>query len=135
MSKVYHVSIQDREAILTALSRELAECDDVAFAYAYGSFVQQDQFRDIDVAVWTGSDTPRRTDTTLATELSRMTNYPVDVRVINQAPVAFLFHVLRGRVLAVRDERLLADLIERVARTYHDRAPLVRRAMREAFAP
>lgn len=58
----------------------------------------------------------------------------VDLRVVNNAPVSFLFHVLRGHPLLVRDERVLADLIERTARTYHDRAPLLRRATREAFA-
>jgi hypothetical protein len=62
-----------------------------------------------------------------------VTGYPVDVRVVNHAPLAFLFHVLRGRLLVAGDERLLADVIERTARAYHDRAPLVRRAVREAF--
>ena len=53
---------------------------------------------------------------------------------VGLADHAFLFHALRGRPLVVRDERFLADLIERTARTYHDHAPLARRATREAFA-
>jgi hypothetical protein len=72
-------------------------------------------------------------DLTLGIALTRITGYPVDVRIINQAPVPFLFHVLRGRPLIVRDEQHLADLIESTARTYHDRAPLTRQAVREAF--
>jgi hypothetical protein len=45
-----------------------------------------------------------------------------------------LFRALRGRPIAVRDERCLAGLMERTARDYHDRAPLLRRATEEAFA-
>ena len=83
--------------------------------------------------MWTGPGAGARTDVELAAGLSRVARYPVDVRMINQAPVAFLFNVFRGRLLFGGDERLLADLIERTARTYHDQAPLSRRATREAF--
>lgn len=131
--RVHHLQAQDREAVLQRLSQVLAEREDIAFAYAHGSFLRQEGFHDIDVAVWTGPNAGEWTDVDLSTELSRAVAYPVDVRVINHAPVAFLFHVFRGAVILVRDERLLADLIERTARTYHDRLPLVRRATREAF--
>ena len=104
------------------------------FAYAFGSFLTQDAFRDIDVAIWTTPDAPRFADVDLASRLSALTGVPVDVRRVNDAPVPFLFGVLRGRLLSVRDERVLSDLIERTARTYHDMAPLLRRATREAFA-
>ena len=134
MVRVHHLQAQDREAVLQRLSQELAERVDIAFAYAHGSFLREDEFRDIDVAVWTTGHASGRTDVELATELSRAVRYPVDVRVVNHAPVAFVFHVFRGRLLSVRDERLLADLIERTARSYHDLAPLVRQATREAFS-
>ena len=133
MGRVYHLQAQEREGILRRLSQTLGERADVAFAYAYGSFLQQDRFRDIDVAVWTTAEASARIDVELGTALSRALAHPIDVRVVNEAPVAFLFHVVRGRLLAVRDERLLADVIERTARVYHDLAPLVRQATREAF--
>jgi hypothetical protein len=64
----------------------------------------------------------------------RRIRLPLAVRRLNDAPVPFLFHALRGRVVLVRDETFLADLMERTARDYHDRAPLLRRATAEAFA-
>lgn len=132
-SKMYHLHARDREVILQNLSQALAGRGDIVFAYAYGSFLRPEGFHDIDVAVWTGPVAGARTDVELAAGLSRVARYPVDVRMINQAPVAFLFNVFRGRLLFGGDERLLADLIERTARTYHDQAPLSRRATREAF--
>lgn len=133
MAGVYRLAAEAREGVLAALTRKLAKRHEVSFAYVFGSFLQADGFRDIDVAVWlTGSD--RHADLDLAAALSRVAGLPVDVRVANGAPISFLFHILRGRALVVHDERLLADLIERTARVYHDQAPLVRRATRDAFA-
>jgi predicted nucleotidyltransferase len=134
MVSVHHLENTEREAVLEQLSAALATREDVIFAYAYGSFLLQDGFRDIDVSVWTDSHAGERIDVEVANQLTRLVRFPVDVRVVNRAPVAFLFHVLRGRRLVVTDERLLSDLIERTARTCHDRAPLIRRAAREAFA-
>lgn len=133
MPRVHRLPERDREVVLHRLAEALTEQEDIAFAYAHGSFVHQDAFRDIDVAVWTTPRASIRADVELADGLSSVAGYPVDVRIVNHAPVAFLFKVFRGRALAVRDERFLSDLIERTARTYHDRAPLVRQAVREAF--
>jgi predicted nucleotidyltransferase len=135
MPAVHRVTPQEQETILHSLSQLLASRTDVLFAYVHGSFVQGREFRDIDVAIWMAPNASRRADLELAVDLSRATGYPVDVRKVNDAPVAVLFHALRGRPLVIADERMLAALIERTARTYHDRAPLVRRAVREAFTP
>jgi uncharacterized protein len=117
-----------------SIAAVLAGREDVEFAYAYGSFLSDAPFRDIDVAIWTTPTADSRLDLDLAVQLTRACQYPVDVRVVNDAPVAFLFHVFRGEALLVRNERRLADLIERTARTYHDLAPLLRQAVRDAFA-
>jgi predicted nucleotidyltransferase len=117
-----------------ALTSALTGREDVEFAYVYGSFLGDGPFRDIDVAIWAAPIADSRLDLDLAVQLTRACQYPVDVRCVNHAPVAFLFHVFRGEALLVRDERRLADLIERTARTYHDLAPLLRQAVRDAFA-
>jgi hypothetical protein len=85
-------------------------------------------------SMWTSGEVGRRADLDLAVALSRIAGFPVDVRLANQAPLSFLFHALRGRLLTVHDESLLADLIERTARRYHDVAPFLRQATRDAFA-
>jgi hypothetical protein len=127
----------DREArggLLVRLQDLLGARSDIACAFVFGSFLDQPQFRDIDVAIWTTPTAPARLDLELAARASAALAVPVDVRRVNDAPVSFLFHVLRGRPLVVRDEEMLATLMERTAREYHDRAPLVRQATRDAFA-
>jgi hypothetical protein len=107
---------------------------DILFAMVFGSFLNAEAFRDIDLAIWTAGTADARLDVELAAALSREFGLPVDVRRLNDAPVPFRFNALRGRPVAVRDERLLADLMERTARDYHDRAALLRRSTAEAFA-
>jgi hypothetical protein len=58
----------------------------------------------------------------------------VDVRILNVAPVSFLYHVLRGQLLFCRDDEILAEVTERTISRYLDIAPLVRRGAQEAFA-
>jgi hypothetical protein len=123
-----------RERLLVHLQDLLGECPDIACAFVYGSFLDQPTFRDVDIAVWTTPAAPRRVDVDLAVRASAALGVPVDVRRVNDAPVSFLFHVLRGRSLVVRDEEWLARLMERTACEYHDHAPLVRQATRDAFA-
>ena len=132
--KVHYVDATGLEDLLATVREALAGHPHICFACLFGSALELAGFRDVDVAVWLTADADRFADIDLASQLTRTLRLPVDVRRINDAPVSFLFHVFRGRLLVVRDEPLLAELIERVAREYHDRAPLLRRATREAFA-
>ena len=131
--RVHRLDSAGRDAVAAILSEELAARPEVCFAYLHGSFLAAEAFRDVDVAVWTTPDA-RSADLELSARLSLRTGLPIDVRRINDAPLSFLFHALQGRLLHVRDELALADVIERTARRYHDLAPLLRRATREAFA-
>jgi hypothetical protein len=134
MSRVHHLDAERREDLIAVLSRELASRSDVLLAWVFGSFLQPDGFRDVDVALWTAAAADRRADLELAVTLSRAIDLPVDVRLANHAPLPVLFHMLKGRPLVVRDEGLLATLIEQTARRYHDQSALVRAATRAAFA-
>ena len=134
MALVRRVAPADREGVLRRLETALAGRTDVAFAMVFGSFIDSEAFRDVDLGIWTTEAAGRRVDVELATSLSVELGLPVDVRRVNDAPVPFLFHVLRGRIVAARDERCLADVMERTARAYHDQAPLLREATIGAFS-
>jgi hypothetical protein len=134
VSTVYRLDRATRDEVERRLAALLRDRTDLSFAMAFGSFISSKPFRDLDVAVWTRQDASSDLDSHLASMLSDAVGMPVDVRRINDAPVPFLFHALRGRVLVAADAVLLATLMERVARIYHDLAPRLRQATREAFA-
>jgi predicted nucleotidyltransferase len=134
VSGPYRLDSAAREDIIRRIGAALTGRTDLVFAFVFGSFLEREAFRDVDVGIWTSAQASAGLDLELAQRLSRELEMPVDVRRINDAPTSFLFHVLRGRPLVVRDEAHLAEVMEQTARDYHDRAPLLRRAASEAFA-
>jgi predicted nucleotidyltransferase len=124
-----------RQRIARDLRSQLEGELDVAFAYLFGSLLAEVAFRDVDVGVQLrGGARDLNRAAELAQRLSAAVGHSVDVRVLNGAPVSFLYHVLRGELLLSRDDALLGDVIERTVRSYLDSAPLLRGAAREAFA-
>jgi hypothetical protein len=57
----------------------------------------------------------------LSTELTLTLHVPVDIKVLNEAPIGFQHAVFRfGKVLFARDDIVLSDHIERISREYLD---------------
>ena len=133
----------ERRAILDALQEAVEAEPDVVFAYVYGSFLEDRPFHDIDVAVYLDVADEQEMGgfaLELAADLERSLSQkcdqtlPVDVRVLNQAPLGFRYHVFRGKLLFSRDEVLRTQEVERTVSRYLDLEPLRRRALKEAMA-
>jgi hypothetical protein len=58
---------------------------------------------------------------------------PVDVRVLNDAPVAFRYHALKGTVLLVREADFLDELRARTWDASCDVAPFAKQYWREVI--
>lgn len=126
----------ERKQIFEQIRRILEEFDAVAFAYLYGSFSEGRRFHDIDVGVYLNQshlDVGDRIEDALFKRLQSEVSYPFDVRVLNDAPAAFLFHVLRGDLASSRDSELHGRVFERTVARYLDMAPRLKRASLEAF--
>ena len=136
MRRLHRAKTAERARIVRAVTVALEAEPDVVFAYLHGSFLTGGGFHDVDVAVRLAAPPDRRLTRALAlaVRLTGAAGFPVDVRVLDEASLAFRFHVFRtGRLLLDRDGELLADCMERTMREYLDVAPLVRRATVEAF--
>lgn len=136
MRNQFRAEPEEREQIIRTISGLLAGEPDIEFAWLYGSFLAADRFRDIDVGVYLNAtpDESFQRGLDLAARLDEETTFPIDVRVLNDTPVTFLFHVFReGRLLITRNEEAMADVMEKTVREYLDKAPLLRRATIEAY--
>ena len=60
--------------------------------------------------------------------------FPVEVKIVNHAPVSFRFSVIQGSLLFTRDEDVMVEFMTTTARQYLDFAPLRRRYIKEAMA-
>lgn len=121
------------------LQRELEARPEVTLAVLHGSFPEGAAYRDIDVAIWLDPDRLARDGRfryalDLSIHLQRQLGRPIDVRVLNDAPLAFRYHALRGRPLVVRDEQFLDELRARTWDDYFDFQPFARQYLREALS-
>lgn len=135
-----HVTENDRETLLGRLATALTDRPELVFAYAHGSFLAPGTFRDLDVAVYHRQTAPHGPDHRYEAGLQRglqklldMT-CPLDVRLLNTAPLAFRFHAMCGRLLLDRDPELRIEITTRTALSYLDIAPILRHHAREAFS-
>ena len=135
--RLYRLTDQDRQRITDLLAAKLMAEPTVAFAYVFGSFLEMNPIHDVDVGIYLHpSDRKRETEgvASLARRLTDATGLPVDVRILNQAPMTFLYHVVRGHLLVSKNDDLLTSTLENVSRRYLDIAPFLLRATKEAFA-
>lgn len=131
------VNDEDRACIVNRLAAAFAREPNIAFAYLYGSFVDADAFHDVDIGVYVSRHDPGQDSlytVNLTQRLVGLVPFPIDVRILNDAPVSFLYHVLKGRPIHIHDDEVLTNLMEQTVRQYLDMAPLLRQSTREAFA-
>lgn len=133
----YRIQPETRESLVRRLTDELEQEPTIRFAYLYGSVLDSDAVHDVDVGLClreSEAETSGATVLDLSDRLTALAGMPVDVRVLNGAPLSFVYHVLRGRLLVCRDEEFLTEMLEDVARRYLDLAPLLRQGTKDAFA-
>ena len=90
-----------KEALLRKIVNLLENREEVFWAFAYGSFLRDVPFRDVDIAVYVDRDVdPLAFRFRLGRGLSGAIGLPVDVKVINRAPPWFIIKVINeGRRL------------------------------------
>jgi uncharacterized protein len=129
----------DKEKLLNLLKKVLAEDERVVFAYAYGSFVKEQSFRDIDVGIYVknSGENPFVISSDVKTQLSRIfkkenidfTADQFDIQIINHAPFTFLKRVFKEGILLIdHDPELRTDLVEYVSSKYRECAGLLAEA-------
>jgi predicted nucleotidyltransferase len=121
------LSGEERQAVITAVGKTLEAHADISFAYLHGSFLTGSEFRDVDVAVYLNElpAAPLDYELQLETELPHVVHgFPVDVRILNNAPLSFKYNVIKsGVLLFARDDDERADFVESTLSAYFDFAP------------
>jgi predicted nucleotidyltransferase len=136
--KYYTANAVRKDQIMSAIAEILMQADRIDFSYIFGSFIDVDiPFHDIDLGVFfVGNNRLQMSEdaNNLATILSRKTGYPVDVRVLNNAPVSFVYNVLKGKLIYEKNEDIRCQVMENTVRSYLDMKPILYLATKEAFS-
>lgn len=130
----YRLTPREKARVTAALRDLLAFREEVLFAYLHGSFLSGNRFRDIDVAIYLdhGHWTRRASlqyQANLARELSRALHLPVDVTVLNVAPLGLRHDAVSGRVLLCREDGTRTHFADGVSRHYEQIRKLARHAL------
>lgn len=129
MEKVrfFRLSERQKNRLLSKIKKILSEDPNIIFAYVFGSFVEKEleSFRDIDIALYLTDRFPREKfldySLELAVELeSKVEKYPIDIVVLNDAPLSLSFKATQGLLLVCKDENLWIDYVTKVWSLYQD---------------
>ncbi|MCD6384158.1 nucleotidyltransferase domain-containing protein [Candidatus Sumerlaeota bacterium] len=119
----------DKEKAVATLRELISHRDEVIFAYLHGSFLSGEGFNDIDIAVFVDeSHVPREKvldyEFDLARQLQEVIKFPVDVRILNYAPLGFRYYATSEQVLFSRDEERRCEFLCRTWSAYFDFLPV-----------
>jgi len=104
----------------------LTEEREVVFAYLYGSFMESGA-RDIDIAIYVDEglvDDALRYQLRLSTKIEMAVRFPVDVLILNHAPMRLQYQAIRGRLLICKDDETRLRFVEQLLIDYLDYRPL-----------
>jgi len=120
--KYFHIDKKKREEILKRLTFLLKKDEKILFAFVHGSFIIDAPFRDIDIAVWLKKPSDAFHYTVYKSiKLEEEIGIPVDLHVLNTAPITFKYHVItKGKLLFTRDPKLSYLFIETTLKEYWD---------------
>ena len=118
------VSRKEKEIVMERISNILKAKPYVMFSYIFGSFVTECPFKDIDIGIYIsnmGAISPLKLELKIESEIEEVIHCPTDIRIINHAPLSFIYNILKGGILIVdRDKSLRADFEGLVYKKYFD---------------
>ncbi|MGQ9648011.1 MAG: nucleotidyltransferase domain-containing protein [Thermodesulfobacteriota bacterium] len=126
----------ERERIEATVKERLEKEERIVFAYLHGSFTEGRPFRDIDISVFVDESRVSKEKTlnfevSFSVELEDTIRMPIDVKVINYAPLAFQYYSTAGTLLMCRDDDFRVDFLTRIRSLYFDFRPSSERFLME----
>jgi predicted nucleotidyltransferase len=135
--KLFHVSLAEKKEITESIRAFLENRPETVFAYLHGSFVTDDRFKDIDIAVYLDPlpSSLLQAELGLEAELGdAIKKYPVDIRILNNAPLSFRYNVIKyGRPIVGMENDTRCDFVEATFSNYFDFAPFRENYLKEVL--
>lgn len=129
------LSAEEKKILIEKISNILKAKEYIVFAYIFGSFASEDSYKDMDVGIFVsgaGDISPLRLELKMEDELEDIIHIPVDVRIINSAPLSFVYNILKNGIIIVDNNRSLrADFEGLIYKKYADFRYFRREYLRE----
>jgi len=118
------LSAKEKEVLTERISDILKTKEYVLFAYIFGSFASEGSFKDIDIGIFVAGEkfkSPLRLELDMEGEIESAIHTPVNIRIINNAPLSFIYNILKkGIVIVDNDKSLRTDFEGLAYKKYFD---------------
>jgi predicted nucleotidyltransferase len=133
-----YIAQDEKEQTIRRLKGLLSKRKEVLFAYLHGSFLEQSEFNDIDIALYLDEKfimqiDPIDYEISLSLLSEKEIGLGVDVKILNLAPLCFKYHASCGRLLFSRNELKREEFLCRVWSEYFDFQPIAKIYLKEAL--
>lgn len=126
----------NKQKLIQRLKKILLKEKNIIFAYLLGSFVDEDKFHDIDIAIYLDDRTLKKVsqidfEISFSIKLEKDIKVPVDSKILNDAPLSFRYHATRGQLLLSRDDSIREEFLRRTWGEYFDFLPVSKIYLKE----
>jgi len=107
----------NKKLLKTIIKKFINSNIEVEFAYLFGSFVQDESFNDIDLALYPKNNMD---NIKIAFELEKLTDLSFDVINLKKAPDHLIHSISKGEVIIENNENFRVDFITSAWSRYFD---------------
>jgi predicted nucleotidyltransferase len=130
---------KQKNAVVKELAEILSRETKIDFAYLHGSFLESGGFNDIDIAVYLKDGIPQTADPAdyeirLSLKVGKTVKIPVDIKILNNAPLGFRYQASKGKVLFSRNGSDRDEFLCRTWLEYFDFMPFAELYLKEAIS-
>jgi len=135
------VTPHEKNVIISKIRAFFELREEIIFAYIHSSFSEDLPYRDIDIAVYVderavSGDEAIDYGLRISAQCEMETGItPLDIKVINHAPVGFQYYATKGIVLFSRNEELRCEFLENTWKIYFDLLPKRKQFLLDLVTP
>lgn len=138
-TKREQISEEEKKKLIEIIKKRLEDDERISFVYLYGSFFEENAFRDIDIGIYIKDpkdDDWKYYELVLPTEIEKELpfKYSIDCRLLNNAELLFSRNVVKGMPILVKDEEEWEDYVIRILKAFADFYPFWRYYLKEVFS-
>jgi hypothetical protein len=123
------LTLGDKRNLVEKVAQDLDRRHEVIFAYIFGSFSEEAEFNDIDIAIYLDEQAVQKSgndlwyEIELSKALERLLNLPVDVIRLNHASDFMIYRASKGILVKNNNDNLRVEFITRSWKNYLEFKP------------
>jgi len=128
-----------KKKIVQRIRKILSKQKKIMFSYLHGSFLNEQEFSDIDIGVYLDEKgiqeiEPLEFEICLSLEIEKSIRMPVDVKLLNLAPLSFRYQVSCGYPLFSRVDLKREEFLCKTWSEYFDFQPVAKIYLKEVVS-